>query len=179
MADLFETIARRRSVRRLKDTPLPAGTIERLCEAVRLAPSWANSQCWDLIAVTDPELRATLAGAGGPREAMKKAPLIVVACARPEASGNRADLQYFMLDMGIAIEHLVLQATALGLGTCWVGWFREDEVRRALAIPPEVQVIALVPVGYPDEDPPARDRRSLAEILSWNGWKRPAPSDRT
>jgi len=169
--DILGLFRRRRSVRRMKGTPLPSGTVERLFEAARLAPSWANTQCWDFIAVTDPEKRAALAQAGGPKNAMPVAPLIVVACARPEASGNRAGLGYFMLDMGIAIEHLILEATSLGLGTCWVGWFDEEVVRRALGIPPEVRVVAMVPVGYPDEEPPERPRRALEEILSWNGWQ--------
>lgn len=171
MGDVMETIRVRRSVRRMKETPLPREVIERLFEAARLAPSWANSQCWDFIAVTDPQKRALLAQAGGPKGAMPKAPLIVVACARPEASGTRAGLPYFMLDVGIAVEHLVLEATSLGLGTCWVGWFDEDAVKRALGVPPEVRVVAMVPVGVPDEAPPDRGRRSLKEILSWNGWQ--------
>lgn len=175
MTDLLQVMARRRSVRRMQSTPIPAELVERLFEAARLAPSWANKQCWDFIAVADPGLRAALAQAGGPKGAMQTAPLIVVACARPQASGNRAGLQYFMLDMGIAVEHLILEAETLGLGTCWVGWFDEEAVRHALGIPPEVQVVALVPVGYPDEEPPARGRRGMEDILSWNGWKRPAP----
>ena len=170
MSDLTETIRLRRSVRRMKDAPLPPGTIERLFEAARLAPSWANSQCWDFIAVTDPQKRASLAQAGGPKGAMLAAPLIVVACARPQASGTRAGLEYCMLDMGIAIEHLILEATGLGLGTCWVGWFDEELVRRVLSIPAEVRVVAMVPVGVPDEIPPARPRRALNEILAWNQW---------
>lgn len=171
MDDLLDLIRRRRSVRRMTGSPLPPGTVERLFEAARLAPSWANSQCWEFIAVTDPEVRAALAGAGGPKNAMPLAPLIVVACARPQASGHRAGLDYFMLDMGIAIEHLILEATSLGLGTCWVGWFDEERVRRVLAIPPEVRVVALVPVGFPDEAPPERPRRSLEEVLAWNRWQ--------
>lgn len=175
MSDVMETIARRRSIRRMQDKPIPPEAIERIFEAARLAPSWANSQCWDFIAVTDSQKRAALARAGGAKEAMMAAPLIVVACARPEASGNREGLAYYMLDMGIAIEHLVLEATELGLGTCWVGWFDAETVRQALGIPQEVRIIALIPVGYPDEDPPARARRSMEEILSWNGWQRKEP----
>lgn len=171
MDDMLGIMRQRRSVRRMKATPLPPETVERLIEAARLAPSWANTQCWDFIAVTDPEKRAALALAGGPKQAMPVAPLIIVACARPEASGSRAGLRYFMLDMGIAVEHLILQATSLGLGTCWVGWFDEDVVRQTLGIPPEVRVVAMVPVGVPDEVAPERPRRETEEILSWNGWQ--------
>ena len=176
MADLLEVIRRRHSTRRMKDTPISRETIDRLFEAARLAPSWANTQCWDFIAVTDPEKRAALARAGGPKGAMPFAPLIVVACARPQASGSRAGLDYFMLDMGIAVEHLILAATELGLGTCWVGWFNEDLVKQVLGIPPEVRVVAMIPVGVPDEVPPDRPRRAMEEILSWNSWQqREAP----
>ncbi len=170
MADIIDVIRARRSVRRMHDAPLPPEAVERLFEAARLAPSWDNRQCWDFVAVTDPEVRAALAEAGGPKAAMPAAPLIVVACARPEASGQRAGLDYFMLDMGIAIEHLILEAASLGLGTCWVGWFDEEKVRQALAIPPEVRVVAMVPVGLPAEEPRGRPRRRMEEILSWNRW---------
>lgn len=170
MADIIDVIRGRRSVRRTKEAPLPPGAVERLFEAARLAPSWDDRQCWDFVAVTDPQLRAALALAGGPKAAMSVAPLIVVACARPEASGRRAGLDYFMLDMGIAVEHLVLEAASLGLGTCWVGSFDEEQVRHALAIPPEVRVVAMVPVGLPAEEPRGRPRRSMEEILSWNRW---------
>jgi nitroreductase len=176
MADILDLIRRRRSVRRMKDTPLPPATVERLFEAARLAPSWDNRQCWDFVAITDPQVRAALALAGGPKAAMAVAPLIVVACARPQASGQREGLDYFMLDMGIAVEHLILEAASLGLGTCWVGWFDEERVRQILAIPPEVRVVAMVPVGLPDEEPSGRPRRSMEEILSWNRWgERTAP----
>ena len=170
MSDLMTAIRNRRSIRQMLDRPLAPEALERLLEAVRLAPSWANRQCWDLIAVTDAEKRTALAGAGGPPGAMRTAPLIVVACARPEASGNRGGLPYFMLDMGIALEHLVLAAQDLGLGTCWVGWFDEDAVRTLLGVPAEVRVVALIPVGYPAEEPGPRPRRSLEEIVSWNAW---------
>ncbi len=172
MAEVLEVIRRRRSVRKMKDTALAPESVQRLFEAARLAPSWANTQCWDFVAVTDPAKRAALAAAGGPKQAMLAAPLIVVACARPQASGSRAGLDYFMLDMGIAVEHLILEAAELGLGTCWVGWFEEEPVKRALGIPDEVRVVAMVPVGVPDEEPRARSRRPMEEILSWNGWGR-------
>ncbi len=171
MDDLLDIIRRRFSVRRMKDEPLPPGAIERLFEAARLAPSWANTQCWDFIAVTDPQVRRALAAAGGPKNAMPKAPLIVVACARPGVSGSRGGLDYSMLDMGIAVEHLILEATALGLGTCWVGWFNEEMVKEILGIPAEVRVAAMVPVGIPDEEPRHSDRRPMEDIVSWNRWR--------
>lgn len=170
MADIIDVMRARHSVRHTKETPLPLGAVERLFEAARLAPSWDGRQCWDFVAVTDPQLRAALAQAGGPKAAMSAAPLIVVACARPEASGRRAGLDYFLLDMGIAVEHLVLEAASLGLGTCWVGSFDEEQVRQALAIPSEMRVVAMVPVGLPDEEPSRRRWRSMEEILSWNRW---------
>jgi len=76
-----------------------------------------------------------------------------------------------MLDIGIAVEHIILEAEAQGLGTCWVGWFNGAKVRDILNIPDQVKVVALLPIGYPDESPDARPRKPLEEIVYWSSWE--------
>ncbi|MGQ9674453.1 MAG: nitroreductase family protein [Chloroflexota bacterium] len=168
MGSILEIIRQRRSIRQMRRDPIPDEVLQSVLEAARLAPSWANRQCWRFIVVRDEDQRKALATAGGPRDAMSNAPVIVVAAAIPSQSGVRDGLEYFMLDMGIAVEHLILEATAQGLGSCWVGFFKEEIVRDTLRLPKNMRVVAMVPLGYPAEQPAARDRLALEEIVSYD-----------
>lgn len=171
--DLFEAIASRRSIRQYADAPVSRETVMKVLEAARLAPSWKNKQCWRYIVVEDAARRHALGDAVGmnPGEtAYHEAPYVIVLCALPEGSGNRAGKPYYMTDSAISMQQLVLAAHALGLGTCWVGAFDEDAVRRLLEIPPEVRVVALTPLGVPAEKPAARPRKSMEEIVSFETW---------
>jgi nitroreductase len=86
-------------------------------------------------------------------------------------AGNRDGKPYYLLDMGISMEHLVLAAAERGLGTCWLGGqFDEKAVRNALGVPDSHRVVAMTPLGYPDESPPAKERKPLAELVSWEKW---------
>lgn len=171
--DLLEAAASRRSIRQYVDAPVGRETLMKVLEAARLAPSWKNKQCWRYIVVEDTARRLALGEAVGmnPDEtAYRAAPYVIVLCALPEDSGNRAGKPYYMTDCGISMQQLVLAAHALGLGTCWVGAFDEDAVRRLLEIPPEVRVVALTPLGVPAESPAARPRKSMEEIVSFEVW---------
>lgn len=161
-----ETIESRRSVRKYLKDPIPRCDIETIVEAARLAPSWCNSQCWRFIALDNPETIKRLN-----KPSCEGAPAVIVACALKSASGTREGNDYYMVDMGIAIEHMVLQAESMGYGTCWIGWFDESAVRKALGIPDEYNVIALLPVGKPGEAPESRPRKPLGEIFSWDKWQ--------
>jgi len=171
----MDVIKVRRSIRYMKPDAIPQEHILDILEAARLAPSWANRQCWRFVVVQDAEKRKALATCGGPPEAMNHAPVTIVACALPQDSGHRYGQDYYLVDMGIAVEHLILEATALGLGTCWVGVFDADRVRAILGIPSEVKVVALIPVGYPSQERPPRPRKSLEEIAFWDAWPDAAP----
>ena len=153
-------LEKRRSVRRYRETPVPRESILRVLEAARLAPSAGHRQPWHFIVVEDEEARERLAGRSG---WAAKAPVMIVGVADPVASPS-----WYMNDMGIAFEHIVLAATSLGLGTCWMGQTRRDaEVKEILGIPDELRVIALTPLGEPDETPRPKERKSLGEIVSW------------
>ena len=165
----MEVVRRRRSIRKYRPDPIPQAKLDHILEAARLAPSWANGQCWTFVVVTDAKLRHEVGEAGNAWIA--DAPVIIAACADPKHSGVKQDQDYYLLDIGIAMEHLVLAAAEQGLGTCWVGWFNEDRARAALGVPDGVRVVASTPLGFPSEEPAARPRKSLAELVRVNRWE--------
>ncbi len=173
--DIFQVIRDRRSIRKYKDTPVEQEKIEQVLEAARLAPSWKNMQCWRFLVLTDSEKRNSL-GAALPDEnpgkkAILMAPAVIVACGNPAESDVENGIDYYVADVAIAFEHLCLAAHALGLGTCWIGWYDEKAVRNALKIPEEFRIVGITPLGYPDQEPKPRPRKELGEIAFYNEWK--------
>lgn len=166
--EFMDVVRKRRSIRRYKPDPVPEEEIKYIMEAARLAPSWANTQCWHFVVVTDAAVKEKLGQAANGNKWMIRAPVIIVACADPEKPGMRDDLANYLVDIGIAVEHLVLAATDRGLGTCWVGAFREDMIKEALGVPNNIRVVECIPIGYPAQEPPPRSRKSLEEVFSYN-----------
>jgi nitroreductase len=158
--DVFEAIRTRKSIRKFRLKPIPDEKLEMILEAGRLAPSAGNRQPWRFVVVKDPERRRTIAKAADNQMFIADASVIVVALGDPKASPR-----WFRQDPMIAVEHMVLAATALGYGTCWIGAFSEEEVKRLLRVPEELKVIALLPIGFPDETPAPRERKPLKEIF--------------
>lgn len=167
--ELMDVIRQRRSIRKYKPDPVPQEALDYVLEAARLAPSWANTQCWKFIVVTDPRVKSELAKAGN--EWTAHAPVLIAACADPSVPGTKDDQAYYMLDIGIAMEHLILAASERGLGTCWIGWFKEDIAKRALGVPEGIRVVAFTPLGYPDEAPSPKPRKALSEIVCSNRYE--------
>lgn len=173
--NLFETIAKRRSVRSYLEKPVEREKIESIFNAVRLAPSACNAQEWRFILVTDAELRARIAESGG-QPFLKQCPVIVVACALTNRRVMRCGEVAYLVDVALALDHLMLAAEALGLGTCYIGAFDSELVRKELGIPRDVPVPALVSLGYAadgDKPPYAKHRLSIDEILMENRWAEP------
>ncbi|MEW5899183.1 MAG: nitroreductase family protein [Bacillota bacterium] len=143
-------------------------------EAARLAPTWENKQGWRLIVTTTPEqkekLLAAIPDANPGKKGITSAPVAVVLCAHPGHSGEREGQKYYLVDCGIVFEHLVLAACAQGLGTCWIGVFDEDWIKQDFGIPEPWRVVALTPLGYPDQDPPPRPRKPLREMVFAGCW---------
>ncbi len=165
--EFMDVVRKRRSIRKYRADPVPESEIDYILEAARLAPSWKNGQCWRYIVVTDPELKKKITM----RDWAATAPVVIVACADPGKTGDREGRPYYMLDMGIGMEHLVLAAAERGLGTCWIGLhFEENVVREALGVPEGIRVVAITPLGYPDESPPDRGRKTMAELVGRNHW---------
>jgi nitroreductase len=150
--DFEELVRRRRSVRRFTPEPVDEASIIKALECARLAPSARNLQCWHYVVVTRKDLISEVARAGGRLNAwLKDAPAIVVGCADPRRSTQSNGIDYYAVDLAISMEHFVLAATELGLGTCWIASFDEDIVKQALSMPPGIRVVALTPLGRPAE----------------------------
>jgi len=173
--DIFQVIRDRRSIRKYKETPVEAAKIEQILDAARLAPSWKNMQCWRFLVISDQKIKQALLRAfpedNPGRKAIATAPVLIVVCADTSESGIENGIEYYVADTAIAFEHLCLAAHALGLGTCWMGWFDEASIRSSLAIPKNIRVVGITPLGYPDQEPKARPRKPLSEITFYNRWE--------
>jgi nitroreductase len=158
--DVLEAIRTRRSIRKFRPKPIPNEKLKTILEAGRLAPSAGNRQPWFFVVVKDPERKKALAMAAGNQTFIADAGVIIVALGDPEASPR-----WFRQDPMIAVEHMVLATTGLGYGTCWIGAFDEEEVKRLLRVSNVLTVIALLPIGFPNESPLSRPRKPLKEIF--------------
>ncbi|HHW39944.1 MAG TPA: nitroreductase family protein [Syntrophomonadaceae bacterium] len=166
--DVIDAIKERTSIRRFKPDPVPQATIGRLLDAARLAPSAGNMQPWFFVVVMNEDLRRQLAKAAR-QPFIAEAPVCIVVCAEPERSasryGRRGRELYCIQDTAAAIENILLAATGYGLGACWVGAFDEEEAARILELEPGLRPVALIPIGYPDQERKAVPRRPLDEVV--------------
>ncbi|MGB9903459.1 MAG: nitroreductase family protein [Desulfotomaculales bacterium] len=170
--DLLTLIRERRSVRRYQSRPVPSEAITALLEAARWAPSAGNLQPWFFYVVTKQKEKELLAKAALNQHFISQAPVCLVVCAEPERSarvyGDRGRYLYCFQDTAAAAQNILLAAFALGLGACWVGAFREEEVRLGLSLPKGLLPVALIPVGYPAGEPERRSgRRELSEVTGY------------
>ncbi len=175
--DVNEVIRRRRSVRAYRPDPIPADVLERVTDALRLAPSACNHQPWRFVLVTDAARREDLGRACHDQAWISEAPVIVCACALLEKAYPRMGETWSSaeVDVAIAVDHLTLAAASEGLGTCWIGSFHEPSVKRILEIPRGAKVVALTPLGYPrraDLLRPVREteRKPRSEVFSIDRW---------
>ncbi len=171
--DLYEAIRGRVSVRSYLSTPVEDEKISKILNAARLAPSGKNGQPWTFIVVRDNESRKKLVDACKGQKFLYEAPVVIVACGREELAYKKMGGYWNSLpvDIGIALEHLILAAEAEGLGTCWIGAFIESEVRELLGIPDDVKIVALTPVGYPAEEKKHKPRKDIDEIVMNERWE--------
>ncbi|MGF7185615.1 nitroreductase [Desulfitispora alkaliphila] len=172
--DFTKVVTSRRSIRKYTDQVVDQDKIIRIVEAARLAPSWKNLQCWRILVVDDKDKKELLIDAfedtNPGKKAIAQAPVLIVVFADPQASGVVGDKQYYLVDIGICMEHMVLAAQAEGLGTCWLGLFDEDKVRAALDVPEQLVPVAMTPLGYPNQEPKPRPRKELNEIAFKNSF---------
>ena len=166
-----EAIKGRRSIRAFKTQEVSSEIVEKLVDAARWAPSAGNIQPWEFIIVRKPEIKRKLAEAALNQSFIEEAPVVIVVCAdefrSSQGYGTRGKTLYCLQDTAAAIQNIHLAAYSLGLGTCWVGAFREEMVREILKIPNGIRPAALIPVGYPAEHPKPRGRRPLKEIVHY------------
>lgn len=168
-----EAIRTRRSVRKYEETAVSDEQINQVLESARYAESWANKQGWHILVVKSADARAKLAAAleGNPgAKAVAQAPVLLAVCMDPAASGSLPGREYFMTDAGILMDHLMLEAADLGLGTVFIGMFDEDKVREVLGVPAEFRIVGLTPLGVPAKIPGERPRNELGDIVHWETW---------
>ena len=157
--DFLELVKKRRSCRKYSARPVPRKSIEKCLEAARLAPSACNSQPWYFVVVDNKKLKDKVAekafsGIYSMNSFAKDVPVLVVVVRKSSTYvarfvGYLKGTQYNLIDLGIACEHFILQAEEQGLGTCWIGWFNESEVKKTLKIPKNKKVDIIISVGYP------------------------------
>lgn len=169
--DVCDAIATRKSVRAYLDKPVEGEKLNAVLEAARLAPSASNRQEWRFVIVREKEVRSQIAMAAGQQMFIAQAPVIIVACAETDGHLMTCGEPCYPIDVAIALDHLTLRAVELGLGTCWIGKFNADEVKKILGIPDEIKVVQLMPLGYPVEpDAIQKKRRAFAEIVKLDHW---------
>jgi nitroreductase len=170
--NVLKAIKERRSIRAFKSDPVSPKIVEKLLDAARWAPSAGNIQPWEFIVVQKPEIRRKLAEAALNQTFIEEAPVVIVVCANKNRSaqryGVRGETLYCLQDTAAAIQNIHLVAYSLGLGTCWVGAFSEEEASEILKIPEGIRPVAIIPVGYPAESPLPRSRRPLDQIVRYD-----------
>jgi len=164
--DVFTAIQKRRSIRNYLPKEVEEEKLRKVLEAARLAPSAKNRQEWRFIVVRDKEKREELVREASPHQPfMLSAPVIIVAYALDKDYVMKCGVPAHYIDIAIALTHIHLQAVEEGLGTCWIGSFHQDKVKEVLNLPKEAEVVQLMTLGYPAEDPSPRPRLPLEEIV--------------
>ncbi len=178
----LDLVKHRRSIRGYLDKPVERDKVLMCLEAARVAPSACNSQPWKFIVVDEPELKSKLSkaafrGVYSMNSFGKTAPVIVAVVSErskffAKVGGMFRGTKYYLIDIGIACEHFILQAEELGLGTCWIGWFNERAVKSILNVPPDKKVDILITLGYYDQAKKrsAHSREPMGKIASFNSY---------
>jgi nitroreductase len=161
---LVDVLLSRRSIRKYKADDVPQATRERILEAGRYAPSADNGQPWHFIVVTDPELKKKLSR-GKWNSFVRDSAFTVVGCAYVGSAYSR---KWSTIDTTIALQNMVIAAWSLGVGSCWIGDFKEAEVKKTLNVPRNWKIVCLISFGYPDETPGSTPRKPLREITGFN-----------
>ena len=168
--DFLEICKKRYSVREYKDMPIEKEKLTYIFEAARLAPSAVNFQPWTFLVISEEENREKVIEAYH-RDWFKSAPCYIIACADYSVSWKRRvdGKEFADIDVAIAIEHLCLAATEQGLGTCWVCNFDPDVLCSNFSIPENIELIAIIYIGYPAEGTEIeKNRKPLSEIVIWD-----------
>ncbi len=176
MKNILELINKRDSARKYTNQPVPRELIDLCLEAARMAPSACNSQPWSFIVIDEPEkkdelVKKTMSGLYSMNKFAATAPVLIAVVTErsiyaARMGGMLRGVQYNLIDIGITVDHLTLQAAELGLGTCWIGWFNEKAMKKALKLPKNTHIDVVLTLGYPDPSTPTRKkiRKTLDQI---------------
>ncbi len=178
MTDLMDVIRERRSIRNYEPKEIPRDTLQTILEAVQWTPSWANTQCWEVIVITDPAVKEQLQEAvpksNPAHKSITAAPVILALCARKGTSGYYKDIvttqfgDWFMFDLGLAAQSISLVAHSLGLGSLIVGLYDHDRAKAVLSVPEGIEQVALITIGYASKVPSPPKRRDISEFTHEN-----------
>jgi len=178
MSEIMEAIKERRSIRKYEEKDVPEEVLNSLLEAVRWSPSWANTQCWELIVVKDRTLKEGLKDTILPKNpatnAIIQAPVLLALCGKLKSSGFYKDVvttkfgDWFMFDLGLFTQTLCLAAQNLGLGTVIVGLLDHEKARSIVKVPEGYELVVLIPLGYPAKISSAPKRREIGEFVHHN-----------
>ncbi|MEW6238674.1 MAG: nitroreductase family protein [Candidatus Omnitrophota bacterium] len=168
--NVFEAIKARYSVRRYLRKEVEEEKLIKILEAARLAPSAKNFQEWRFVVVKNSQTRKALMHAAREQPFVGEAPIVLACCAITDNHIMSCGQLCYPIDVAIAMEHIALQAVDEGLGTCWIGAFYEDQVKKILNIPREVRVVELMTLGYPSDEPQPKNRLPLHSIVKYENW---------
>jgi len=178
MSEFMEIIKGRRSIRRYQDQEIPEKDLNQVLEAIRWSPSWANTQCWEVIVIKDSgikqKLQETLSTGNPSTKAIGEAPVVIALCGKLERAGYKKGQattkfgDWFMFDLGIAIQSLCLAAYNLNLGTVIVGIFNHDKAKEVLRVPGCFEVVSLIPLGYSAKEAIAPPRKEIDEFVHYD-----------
>jgi len=166
--DVLETIEKRRSVRVYEDKPIPEEKLRKILEAARLAPSARNCQDYQLVVVKNEKMRKKIASEATSESFIGAAPVIIVAVALDPEYIMPGGIPAHPVDLAIAVDHMTLVAVEEGLGSCWIGAFKQGRIKEILGIPDRYRVVVLLSLGYPAESPKRKLRKPLKEIISYD-----------
>lgn len=165
---ILEAIKKRQSVRSYQDKEIPEDVLQQILEAGRLAPSAKNTQSWKFIVVKDKDIRKKLVSACKNQEFVGEASVVIAGCGtNPDYVMSNGEHAY-SIDLAIALDHMSLEAASLGLGTCWIGAFYQEQVKEILGVPEGVRVVNLLTLGYPKKLGPKTERKPLSEIICYD-----------
>src|SRR5208283_142840 len=165
--DVFTAISERRSVRAYKNVDIEEDKLKKILEAARQSPSAKNRQLWKFIVVKDARTREKLVEAANGQAFIGEAPVVIVACGTETDYIMSCGQHAYTIDVSIACAYMILEACELGLGSCWLGSFKEAEVKRILNIPESVRVVTMIPFGYPVEPGAKKHRKDMVDIVSY------------
>jgi nitroreductase len=160
---LVDVILSRRSIRRYQQKEIPRDAMDKILEAGRQAPSAMNRQPWHFIVVTNNEVKRELSRWLFTKH-IKDSPVTIVGCAKT----GFIDSKWSIIGTSIALQNMVIAAWALGIGSCWIGGFKEDKVKQLLKIPDKWKIVALVTLGYPDKTPHVKRKKPIEKVVSIN-----------
>ncbi len=162
-----ELVLKRRSVRSYKSKPVEEEKLKRVLNAGRMAPSAGNRQAWKFIVVTDEDKRQKLVEICGGQSFVGEAPVVIAAVGLDPERTMTCEVPAYAVDVSIAVDHMTLAAAAEDLGTCWIGYFYQDQAKELLDVPDDAKIVTLLPLGYPDDEPKEKSRKSFDEVVAW------------